>query len=221
MNENIKTNLQEIQDLLRNTADTSKIGIYTILRGLKGGELFSDSVYEHLLKAAELDMFRVWRNVYVNKSFKYERTTDFVEARILEYFRNEEHLLEEEAEEVLEYIRVLAASLTMQTLQNKTKPENKKAETQEAATEKSRTFNMDFDTEDTCTEDLNTENRYIRRPYPGYSHVRHPRGKSRYIRRRKYCQRKWIAVTVLAVTVSGLAVTAAYLKGKADGKNSH
>lgn len=114
MSQERKNNLREIRDLL-NCSDWSKVGIDEILNILECKK-FLGEYYNELEKAVWEDIFIAWRKAYEGKfTSAYEGKLEFTEARILEFYRNEEKMSQEKAEEVLLYIREIGAALAMES----------------------------------------------------------------------------------------------------------
>ena len=115
MKEAVIKNAEEIKMLLE-SREQSDTDLYQILDMLKEKELLGGCEQE-LEQAVLEEIFCVWKMVSEEKmGSEYEGKMDFAEARILEYYRNERKLTKEQAEEVLEYIRAIGSSLTMETL---------------------------------------------------------------------------------------------------------
>lgn len=98
--------------------DWSEYGIYEVLQILNKQGLLGDCMTE-LQDAVKAGIFRKWRQAYERRLMNtYEGGVDFVEARILEYYRNDMRLPGAKAEKVVAYIRVLGRNLSRSIIEN-------------------------------------------------------------------------------------------------------
>lgn len=193
----VRNNLEKIR-ILADSREWPGSDIRRVLEMLKEKDLLGG--YEKELDTAVYrNIFRIWKLAYERKSAPcYEGKLDFVEARILEFYRNEQNLSRECADEVLEYIRVIGAGLVT----NGGKPADTADEKPAAAAE--------------ATEE--TEESETKAPEPCKGREAN---NSRCI-----CSRKFVIflVSAAAAAVFGVVIAESFRKrsgnrGKEDGKN--